>query len=724
MKNRNALLLLLAATFLMGCSNQNSSSGSEPLDPSSEPTASSSEEGSSSATPTSSDSEPTSSDPSTSEGSSSAPVAEYEVNVHALTTGFVNAKIKGEETSFAPGESVTLTLSVGSNMSEFAHDASFDHFEHIYVHAGEIVAKPTWKENEDACTSTEVSFTMGEGDQDVYVVYSVQQHLKEGGYGCSLSSDSTSGIKLLGISPSETYDYIDAYVYGGAGFVATSFEYKIGEGEWAALEDSHNQTYIGTTYESLGSGLYNVTVRPNYQEIAGPVTIRAIGEYKEVYSITYSGLDEDYINVPDSSLPSSALEGEYVTVTVYAKEGAYIKEIKVTGLPEENDLYISGGWAYFTMPANNVAIEVVYAMELKINYVASDHIESVQFSRDSWGSTIYTTIAPGEGFYVLATASKGYQVTKAILNGTTEFAVSWGSLYVSVPADATEVNIALVAEQAYAVTTTVTNGECYTSDASYVPGSEVSLSIYPNDDYVLDSITFTDGEGKTVNLAYTYEYYSLTFTMPAHALNVAVSFKQAENLFTITFIYDENAFEVEDNNWNALTTTTTTGNLYFSVSSYNELSSFWMSFDNGTEVTYQEVTGDPEMGEPASYSKTTTFTADTTVRIGETKESVTPAPSTTCTITFSFDEDQYIVKDYNFNSYANGGTASVENGSTFGLSVQDQYGEKFYVGITGTTTQVIAATEDPDTGEYTFSHSFTVTENLTIKIGATEASVQ
>lgn len=452
MKNRNALILILAAFTLMACGGQTNSSSSESLPSSSDntsmPDSSLGTSSESEAPSTGTSSDPASSDP----GSSVVPGDAHEVKVHALSSSYVGATVKGEETSFVAGEIVTITLSAGENLTEFTHDATSDHFEQTFVHVGDDIIKPTWASGEESCTHTDVTFLMPNEEVDVYVAYCPRQNLKETGYGCTLSSDSSELVKLFGIKPGEKYDCIDAYVYGGPGFVASSFECKIGNDAFRAMEKHTSPTRNGVYYESRGDGLYRVTVMPDYEDITGEVTIKVEGKVSSAHSIIYSGLEETSINYTDSVLPDSAVAGDSAYVHVYCNDGYFVKNISLRGLASGTYQYISGGIAYFTMPDNDVYVDVTVGANLTINYVQSEHIESVKFTSDFYGNEPITTIAAGESFYVFATPSTGYEVTKAILNDTEEFAdpTIYDGIWIDVPDDATEVNIKIVAE---AVTT-------------------------------------------------------------------------------------------------------------------------------------------------------------------------------------------------------------------------------------------------------------------------------
>lgn len=117
---------------------------------------------------------------------------------------------------------------------------------------------------------------------------------------------------------------------------------------------------------------------------------------------------------------------------------------------------------------------------------------------------------------------------------------------------------------------------------------------------------------------------------------------------------------------------------------------------------------------------------------------VMPAENVTVTVTYAdlpvadqvsvsavFDEDQYGVSsstNYDWD-FAEG--FKIDKGATFYLSVIDYYGENFYVGVKiGETVNIYPATEDEDSGEFSFGKALVANGDVSIKVGPTEASVR
>lgn len=116
---------------------------------------------------------------------------------------------------------------------------------------------------------------------------------------------------------------------------------------------------------------------------------------------------------------------------------------------------------------------------------------------------------------------------------------------------------------------------------------------------------------------------------------------------------------------------------------------------------------------------------------------VIPAEDVTVTVTYEdissedkvpviahFDEDQYSVRsstnwDWNFSD-----RFTMDKDATFYMTVYDNYGENFYVGVKiGDNATTYPATMDEDSGEYSFGKAFVSSGNMVIKVGPTESSV-
>ena len=102
-------------------------------------------------------------------------------------------------------------------------------------------------------------------------------------------------------------------------------------------------------------------------------------------------------------------------------------------------------------------------------------------------------------------------------------------------------------------------------------------------------------------------------------------------------------------------------------------------------------------------------------------------PSEQVTITAIYDEDQYRVYSQSEAYYGpiTSDGINIPTGTTLYISIQDDYGEPFWVGVKiGDDVQYIQAQEDEETGEYTFGRSFVFSANSVIKVGASKSAVE
>ncbi len=89
------------------------------------------------------------------------------------------------------------------------------------------------------------------------------------------------------------------------------------------------------------------------------------------------------------------------------------------------------------------------------------------------------------------------------------------------------------------------------------------------------------------------------------------------------------------------------------------------------------------------------------------------------------DSDEFTVKDYQYKDLTQAGITYVKD-STLGFTVSDDLGNSFWVVtyVNDVITIDQKATEDEESGEYSFSTSFAVTGNVKIKVASTQAAAK
>lgn len=102
-------------------------------------------------------------------------------------------------------------------------------------------------------------------------------------------------------------------------------------------------------------------------------------------------------------------------------------------------------------------------------------------------------------------------------------------------------------------------------------------------------------------------------------------------------------------------------------------------------------------------------------------------PNANVTIKAIYDEEEYRVTSQSAAYWGpiTSEGITVAKGTALYISVQDDYGMPFWVGVKmGDNVQTYEAQEDEDTGEYTFGRSFVFDADAVIKVGASQGAVQ
>jgi len=556
-------------------------------------------------------------------------VATEVTNISPNFIGSVSGLEAGQKLN--KGDEVTLTITAGAWLP-FGFDAY--NMEHIHVHVGDKVYIPAFPDTADEYAQ-EVSLTVTIPDKpfSVVVAYAVQQHLKADGYTMHLESNS-EGIELLGVSQELKYDYFDCYLRVPEAYTLDKVEFKMGDGEWQNVK-----SVVGCGLERTDvANVYMVTVRPDYQEVTGDVTLRTSGTQHKRSKITWNNTEYIRTDIPEgyqpNILPESAIGGEQVVAQFYTKDDYYLAgaTANVDGVTPECRYR---AYVVFTMPEQDVEITLDFKEKIPVAYEASSHIAKAEIYSDGdiyYGVPIAKAI-PGDYVYLFVSAEPGFKPTKAIndQNEQSDFAIYGEGLDtysyyapVHVPENATSMTVKAEVVAAHQVSG---NNVVFSGGHSFAAGETVSFTVAVPAGQKIDQVTATDANGTNVPVTMDGTYG--TFTMPDADVTVTVTFKEIDpsEQVTITAIYDEDQYRV-----------------------YSQ-----------SEAYYGSITSDG---------------------------------------------------------------ITVPTGTTLYISIQDDYGEPFWVGVKiGDDVQYIQAQEDEDTGEYTFGRSFVFSANSVIKVGASQNAV-
>ena len=240
-----------------------------------------------------------------------------------LTPDFIDS-VKGAEAgqSYETGDSLTLELIPGETLMSGFYAGLM---EHIHVHVGDTVYMPDFpKTTEEYVRSLSMKVAVPKKPFGIVVAYAVQQQLTPDGYTMRLE-DNNDGIVLYGVSPEQKYKYFDCYLRTPDAYTIEKVEFKMGDGEWQDVNAVNGCRFERT--ESL-DWVYIVSVRPDYKNVTGDVTLRVEGSQHARYGIKW--LNTEYIrtDIPEgwqpNILPEESIDGEQVGAQFYTIDGYYL----------------------------------------------------------------------------------------------------------------------------------------------------------------------------------------------------------------------------------------------------------------------------------------------------------------------------------------------------------------------------------------------------------------
>lgn len=549
-----------------------------------------------------------------------------------LTPDFIGT-ISGIETGqkFEGGETVTLTLTPGEILMTGFADY---HMEHIHVHVGDQVYIPEFPDQaEGNADEVKIEVTVPRKPFSVVVAYAVQQQFADDGHTLSLE-DNKDGIELFGVSQEKTYKYFDCYLRTPEAYTIDKVEYKMGDGEWQDLTTSVGCSFQRTAIDRV----YQVTVRPDYQNVTADVTLRVNGTQHKRSKITWKNIDYINTEVPEgyepNVLPESAIGGDRVVASFYTKDNYYLAGATAS-IDNVTPECLHRAYVVFTMPEEDVEITLDFKEKIDVEYVLGTHFKNAQFysDKDIYYGVPVTKAIPGDYVYLFANADNGYKPATAINNkGEKADFVIYGEgldryayyAQVHVPDDATKLTVNAEAVAAHQV-----SGDNILFDGGhlYAAGETVNFTVVVPSGKKIKSISAADANGHDVTLTMNGAYGS--FVMPNGNVTVTVTFENVgqEGNVTIKALYDEDQYSVTsqstayygaiDGNGIQVAAGTT---LYISVvDNYGE--AFWVGVKIGDSVQYFEAQADEDTGE-YTFGRSFEFSADATIKVGATKTTV------------------------------------------------------------------------------------------------------
>ena len=273
------------------------------------------------------------------------------------------------------------------------------------------------------------------------------------------------------------------------------------------------------------------------------IYIEKTGDYVPVaptYAVTIA---EGIENGTVVAAPTSAKEGDEVTLTITPAEGYELASVTVTGVTSNQAIIVTDN--KFTMPADAVTVNATFkqpAVTYDLTLAeGSDAHGTVAFTvggneaaKAKKDDVVTVSVAPAEGFVVKSVTARAYtswenaarganRITDApeIVDNINVVKQEDGTWKFTMPEANVLVQVEYDAVYAINIAEGIENGTVVAAPTSAKEGDEVTLTITPAEGYELASVSVT---GVTSDIAVTVT--DNKFTMPADAVTVNATFQK------------------------------------------------------------------------------------------------------------------------------------------------------------------------------------------------------
>ena len=263
---------------------------------------------------------------------------------------------------------------------------------------------------------------------------------------------------------------------------------------------------------TIENGQFNM---PNFD-----ITIHATFKLKKYIVEVEEAIDGDHGFV--QAVPSTCSMGETVTLITSADTGYAITTLQATYeegttevnlplTPAENDTYT------FVMPAADVHVHwIVSKVQYTITVNPSEHGTVTAPATAEYGQEVTLTVTP-DAHYMLESLSVAYTNGNPVTVTDNKF---------TMPAANVVVN-ATFKPLTYNITVAPTEHGTVTAPESAAYGSEVTVSVAPEEAYELETLTYTVDGGQPVPIE------NGKFTMPGGNVTITATFKPATYTITV-----------------------------------------------------------------------------------------------------------------------------------------------------------------------------------------------
>lgn len=282
--------------------------------------------------------------------------------------------------------------------------------------------------------------------------------------------------------------------------------------------------------DNLQSGIYDLVKLIEYRHDTNKKTqLQTIPSPKVTitktvssYNVNTSTDGNGTISI-DKTNPVEA--GEQVTITVSPVQGYRLKQLLVNGSDVTNN--VRDNKYTFTMPEYAITVAATFEQipektyKTIINVQENGTVTASPSTNIKAGDTVTLTLKPNEGYQlqkVEVNSKTGPVETKKVNEDTVTF---------KMPASDVGINVYFVKKSptnySINIDSNIQNGTISASPASAAEGTEVMLTVTPDEGYKIASVK-VDNEVITADESGQYK-----FTMPDHDVTVSATFAQAED---------------------------------------------------------------------------------------------------------------------------------------------------------------------------------------------------
>ena len=230
------------------------------------------------------------------------------------------------------------------------------------------------------------------------------------------------------------------------------------------------------------------------------------------YSITVTSGEHGTISVDKTN----AVAGETITITV-TPEAGYEVDVLLVADEGGNSITVTGNT--FTMPAGNVYVNGTFKstssalVTYRIIFTASVN---------GWGSVNKTTAAAGETITITLHPFLNYELDTLSVTDAKGNSITVSGAYTFImPASNVSINCSFKVITYSIILTNSTHGTFSVDKTTAAYRETVTITVNPDNDYVLDAITVTDANGNSVYV----NTNNNTFFMPESNVTVNCTFR-------------------------------------------------------------------------------------------------------------------------------------------------------------------------------------------------------